>query len=116
MAPAGEQYADFEEWVWRRLPRSRHLIGRRGVAALLPHAVAFWSPEMPRDPDDPALELVVGVLRSEARRRYGSIWIILLSGLLAEMVRLLVEWWLTRDSHGELLAAWKGSLDGRTHR
>lgn len=116
MAPAANEYAVLEEWVWSRLPASKWVAGRRRVLALLPLAVERWSDDMAQatDSDSSAFNYMADSLRSDVRRiyngrRYGSIWIIVLSSLIGELVRLLVLWWLSSNDHKQLFRTWRRS-------
>ena len=115
MAPAADPYVGFEQWVWSRLPASKHLAGRRRINDLLPLAVDRWSDDMAFAVDEggPAYAFMVDSLRSDVRRiyggrRYGAFWIIVLSGLIGELVRLLVLWWLSNDDHKQMFKRWRG--------
>ena len=118
MAPAANEYAGLEEWVWSRLPASKWVAGRRRVLALLPLAVERWSDDMAQatDSDSSAFNYMADSLRSDVRRiyngrRYGSIWIIVLSSLIGELVRLLVLWWLSDTKHRQLFHRWRRRAD-----
>lgn len=115
MAPAADPYQGFEQWVWSRLPASKHLAGRRRILDLLPLAVDRWSEDMAQaaDGDGPEYAFMVDSLRGDVRRVYagrwyGSLWIIVLSGLIGELVRLLVLWWLSSEDHKQLFRRWRG--------
>lgn len=114
MAPAADEYAGFEEWVWSRLPASKWVAGRRRVLALLPLALDRWSEDMAlaTDSDGPAFAYMADSLRYDVRRiyagrRYGSFWIIVLSSLIGELVRLLVLWWLSSTDHKQSFRRWR---------
>jgi len=118
MAPAADEYAGFEDWVWSRLPASKWVAGRRRVVALLPLALDRWSDDMAQaaDSDGPAHAFMAESLRRDVRRiygskRYGSIWIIVLSSLISELVRLLVLWWLSDTEHRQLFHRWRRRAD-----
>lgn len=116
---SSDQYAGFQEWVWARLPPSKFLAGRRRVLALLPRAIDRWSADMAAagDGDSPAFAFMADSLRHDVRRmfgqqRYGSFWIIVLSSLVSEIVRLLVLWWLSSGDHQQLFRQWRRRRDG----
>jgi hypothetical protein len=118
MAPAADEYAGLEEWVWSRLPASKRLAGRRRVMELLPLALDRWSDDMMAtgEPDSPQFSTMTSGLRHDVRRiyadrRYGSIWIILLSSLIGELVKLLVRWWLSSSDHKQLFRTWQRRSD-----
>lgn len=116
---SSDQYAGFQEWVWARLPPSKFLAGRRRVLTLLPRAIDRWSADMAAagDGDSPAFAFMADSLRHDVRRmfgqqRYGSFWIIVLSSLVSEIVRLLVLWWLSSGDHQQLFRQWRRRRDG----
>jgi hypothetical protein len=119
MHSSSDEYAGFQEWVWGRLPPSKFLAGRRRVLALLPRAIDRWSVDMAAasDSDSPAFAFMADSLRQDVRRlfghkRYGSFWIIVLSSLVSEIVRLLVLWWLSSGDHQQLFRQWRRRRDG----
>jgi hypothetical protein len=113
------EYAGLEQWMWARLPPSKFLAGRRRVLGLIPLAIDRWSDAITgvTDEGDPRLTTIAESLRQDihriyADRRYGSLWIILLSSLVGELVRLLVLWWLSSSDHQDLFRQWRRSRDG----
>lgn len=119
MRSSSNEYAGFQEWVWARLPPSKFLAGRRRVLALLPRAIDRWSADMAAagDGESPAFAFMADSLRHDVRRmfgqqRYGSFWIIVLSSLVSEIVRLLVLWWLSSGDHQQLFRQWRRRRDG----
>lgn len=111
-------YAGFEDWVWSRLPPTKRLAGRRRVLELLPLALDRWSDDMARATSDDAPEfgfmadsLRHDVRRLYAKRRYGAFWIIVVSSLIGELVRLLVLWWLSSSDHKQLFHDWRVRRD-----
>lgn len=111
-------YAGFEEWVWSRLPPTKLLAGRRRVLELVPLALDRWSDEMARATDSGSEEFgfMADSLRQDVRRlyagrRYGAFWIIVVSSLVGELVRLLVLWWLSSSDHKQLFHTWRVKRD-----
>jgi len=112
--PPSDEYAEFEDWVWRRLPASKFIAGRRRVLDLVPSAIDLWSDDMAQATDEShaSFTFMADSLRYTVRTRYandrfGTILIIILSALIGELVRLLIQWWLSRDSHRTLFARWR---------
>jgi hypothetical protein len=119
MDSSPNEYAGFEQWVWTRLPPSKFLAGRRRVLDLFPLAIDRWSDTMggATDEADPRFTFMAESLRHDVRRiyagrRYGSFWIIVLSSLVGEIVRLLVLWWLSSGDHQQLFRQWRRRRDG----
>ena len=109
-----DEFAGLEQWVWSRLPASKFLAGRRRVLELIPLAVDRWSDEMAQatDSSGPQFSFMAESLRYQIRstyagQRYGSFWIIVLSSLIGELVRLLVLWWLSSSDHKQLFRKWR---------
>lgn len=113
MPSTADDYAALEQWVWSRLPPSKLLAGRRRVLDLVPLAIDRWSDDMAGSTaDDPAFSVMAAMLRQDVRRiyrgrRYGSFWIIVLSSLVGEIVRLLVLWWLSSSDHKQQFRTWR---------
>lgn len=113
MPSTADNYAGLEQWVWSRLPPSKLLAGRRRVLDLVPLAIDRWSEDMAgATADAPAFSVMADSLRQDVRRiyrgrRYGSFWIIVLSSLVGEIVRLLVLWWLSSSDHKQLFQTWR---------
>lgn len=52
-------------------------------------------------------EVLSARLAIRARKKYGSVLaMILLSTFINALVRIIIEWWLERDSHRVLMAGW----------
>jgi hypothetical protein len=64
--------------------------------------------EFPFDaPDDRRVEVLANRLRVRARERYGSVVIMLLVSVLANLIaKLVIEWWKKHHSHKVLLYGW----------
>jgi hypothetical protein len=114
MAPAADEFTAMQQWVWARLPASKYAAGRRRVLELIPLAIDRWSDDMAQasGPGDPAFAFMTDSLRRDVRRiydgrRYGAFWIIVVSSLIGELVRLLVLWWLSRSDRKQLFRKWR---------
>jgi hypothetical protein len=109
-------YPGLQEWVWSQLPPSKRIAGQRRVLELIPLAIDRWSDDMVADGQSSQFSRVADGLRQDVRRiyanqRYGSIWIILLSNLIGELVKLLVRWWLSSSDNQESFRRWRRSRD-----
>lgn len=52
---------------------------------------------------------VAEVLQARGRSRlqqHGSIWVVILGGLLSELIRLAIEWWLARSENRWQMRGW----------
>lgn len=92
-------------------------VARRGGFRLAMHGglrdsiveqiVADW-------PDDCPIEQIEEVVRARirlrARKRYGSVLgMIVLSAFINVIVKLVIEWWFSRNSHRVLMHGWSKS-------
>jgi hypothetical protein len=67
-------------------------------------AVADWPVGCDADKIEDVLRARLTI---RARRQYGSvIAIILLSAFINALVRIVIDWWMERDSHRVLMAGW----------
>lgn len=74
-------------------------------------AVENWPVDCDRDRLE---EVVAAKLRIAVRNRYGSILAtFLISVLVQAIARLVVEWWLARNSHRVLMAGWANAAQNR---
>jgi hypothetical protein len=64
--------------------------------------------EFPFDaPDERRVEVLAARLRIRARERYGSVVIMLLVSVLANLIaKLVIEWWKKHHSHKVLMYGW----------
>lgn len=57
-------------------------------------------------------EVLTARMRVRVRQRYGSVLaMFLISVLVNQLVRLIVEWWLARNSHRVLMAGWNAKAN-----
>lgn len=71
--------------------------------------------EFPFDaPDERRVEVLAARLRLRARERYGSVVIMLLVSVLANLIaKLVVEWWKKHHSHKVLMYGWYKNAQAR---
>lgn len=92
----------------------KSFVARRGGIRLAMHGglrdqiveaiVADWPEDCPPDRIE---EVVAARARIRVRRKYGSVLGVLLLGAFVNLiVRLVVEWWFSRQSHRVLMAGW----------
>jgi hypothetical protein len=56
---------------------------------------------------DKIFDVLSARLRIRARKKYGSvIAVILLSAFINALVRIVIDWWMERDSHRVLMTGW----------
>jgi hypothetical protein len=65
-------------------------------------------------PIDRIEEVVVARMRVRLRAQYGSVIAMFLIGVLVNaLVRIIIDWWLARESHKILMAGWAQQAQGR---
>jgi hypothetical protein len=71
---------------------------------LVEEIVACWPDDCPVDRVE---EVVKARMAVRLRKRYGSvIAMFLLSALVNALVKLVIEWWIERNSHRVLMSGW----------
>lgn len=100
--------ADLQQHVWQKTGARKWLVGKAGVCSITMMAIQRW-PVMYADSLDAQDELrdyIVTQMRGYRGydRKYGSIWIILLSAVVGQVVRVLLDWWMERKENREAMA------------
>lgn len=95
-----------QQYVWKGLGPRKHLVGRSAVDKAIGECVSRWpwsydTAVMPTVESPSVKELsdtVTAALQGyEGRdKKYGVIWTLLLSAVVSQLVRLLVDWWIKR--------------------
>jgi hypothetical protein len=87
--------------VWGRLGPQKYVVGRTRVDRMTRDAVRLW-PLYPEavDSQDEVRNLVLSeAAASSGRQTYGVIWMLILSAVIGQIIRVLVDWWLeSRDN------------------
>ena len=98
--------ADIEDQVWRSLSARKWLVGRRACARLTRRTIRAWDRDVPR------LMRIEDQVRWEAQRdmQLGVIATWLLSALVAEIVKLVWEWFKDSQANKVLLYAYQREL------
>lgn len=100
--------ADLQRYVWRRIGARKYLVGKEGVCKITMMAVQRWPSQYAKAPE--SQEQLRDYIATQMRgyrgndRKYGSIWIILLSAVISQALRVLLEWWLERKENVDLMA------------
>ena len=95
-------YCEVSAGRWRVFPRG---IRRRIIEGI----IADW-PERVRDPADIA-DVLVKRGRERIRREHGSVLLLILAPILAELVKLAIQWWLDRRANQVLMRAWNAEAN-----
>jgi hypothetical protein len=89
--------------VWDRLGFRKHVLGRKRVEAMTREAIRRWPPNPASS--ESQNEVQAWVLSQAApqggKQTYGFIWMAILSAVVGQIVRLLLEWWLDSDHNRE---------------
>lgn len=108
---------ELQDYVRSRMPMRSRLVGRSSMDALVSDAVAEW-------PISPLMECTHGteaegrVLSGVAdrvrkrRQRYGFFWSLLLASALSAIIKIILEWWLSRPANRVKLAGWQCGMRG----
>lgn len=108
---------ELKDYVRSRMPVRSRVLGREGVDGLVEDTVAEWpiSPLMERTHDTPVEHKVLDGVALRVRRRrerYGFIWSLLLASALSAVIRIVLEWWLSRPANRVKLAGWQCAMRG----
>ena len=98
--------AQLQDFVWRGLGARKHIVGRDGINRATELCVSRWpvshdTETLPTADDPVFVELAKGVTADMKSydgkdKRYGFIWTLVLSAVISQLVRLLVDWWIKR--------------------
>lgn len=98
--------ASLKEYLWGRLGARKRMVGRGVVDRATESLIQKWpftytGDEEPPGADDPAFsrlkaEVIEELHKYEGAPQYGFIWAIVLSAVVSQLVKLLIEWWLKR--------------------
>lgn len=114
--------ADLREYVWRRLPVRKHLVGRQAMDDVVTLIVENWQGDyMAAAATDAERAVVCGAIVADVKRahqwqsgqepgNYVFFWAIILQALVAVAVQKIIEWWLQRRSHRLLIEGWQREL------
>lgn len=91
-------YVALCQLAWKRAGVRRYLVGRNAVGRITKFAICQWPSEYADslDAQDELCHSIVTRMRDYRGydSKYGSIWVILLSAVVGQIVRALLEWWL----------------------
>jgi transcription elongation factor GreA-like protein len=113
---------DLREYVWKRLPMRRYMVGRRVVNDLVTLAVENWEGEYLGHADTEEGREIVGMsIASRVKRahqwqsgkepqEYSMIWMLMLGAVVSGVVQVLIRWWFERQTNRVLMAGWQQEL------
>lgn len=112
--------------IWGQLGVRKHLVGRRAVGRIVSRAVQeFPLPTAANAQDFPGPEHVAAeatvslAARLNDGERYGVVGflaILVLSAIIGEVIRRLVDWWLASSSNRVAMATLRGTPCGTASR
>jgi len=108
---------DLKAYVRARVPLRASLIGKAGLDELVHDAVAEWPISALWDcgADVGARRRLLDGLAArvrERRQRYGFIWTLLLGSVLSAVIRIMLEWWLSKAANRVKMAGWQCDMRG----
>lgn len=109
-----QQAAQLQQLAWRSIGPRKYLVGKAAVQEItmkivrrLPAMLSQYalSDNGSAEAERELVKSVTAAMREYRGydRRYGSIWIILLSAVIGELVRWMIEWWKESREHRDLL-------------
>lgn len=104
-----------QEHVWDKIGWQKRLVGKPGVATAVRLALDGWTPPYARlSPNAPTeqarLQEYVRDRMPSQQSRYGFLWALILSAVIGQIVRVLLEWWLLRVDKYELMVRLKSTI------
>lgn len=110
---------DLQELVWDRMPARKYVAGREFIYDLTLAAIQEWPAEkmLHIQSGTSAEVLQMNELKASLKRhitlthgheqRYGFIWTLVLSAVISELVRVLLNWWWNNRKNREHMAEWQ---------
>lgn len=121
--------SNLQQYLWDNLGARKHAVGRKFVDRATNRIIARWPFGQVQDDElpsrnDPQFKRMADEVKREMRSCEGSdqtfgfvIWTIILSAVISQLVKLLIEWWLKRRENRTTMGCIKlatevGALDG----
>jgi hypothetical protein len=113
---------DLRDYVWKRLPMRKYMVGRRVVDDVTTLAIENWEGEyLGHAQSEEGREIVSMSIASKVKRahqvfsgrepqEYGIFWTLVLGAVVNAVVQILVRWWSERQVHRVLMAGWQQEL------
>jgi hypothetical protein len=116
--PPGDEYEQFRQAVWAKMPMRKWLVGREKVHDCIAVVVQEWPDEgfALADSGHAQEAAVVKSLMADAKRHlhlaygekeFGFIWTIILQAVLYEIIVMILEWWRQKKSNRMWLLRWQ---------
>ncbi len=98
-----DSFANLEREFYAGLPKRKYLAGRRRCRELAEMVVQEFQP-------GDSFEMIRESVREKAKERYGSVMLLILAPLIGELVRMFVQWWISKHWHQELAIRWRNEF------
>ncbi len=116
--PPDEDYEQFRQSVWAKLPMRKWLVGREKVLDCVAIVVQEWPDDSFALADSGHAQeaAVVKSLMADAKRhlhlaygeqQFGFIWTIILQAVLYEVIVMILEWWRQKKANRMALLSWQ---------
>ena len=111
-----------QQYVWRRCPLGKHVIGRGTLNDLVQLTVEGWQGEYLRAANTDAERQIVcdgmqcGVKRmhqlisGKDPQEYGFIWAFVLQMMVSAIIQIILKWWMERPSNRVFLLTMQAEL------
>jgi len=113
------QYEDLQSYVYRKAGWRKHLVGKKMVRTIAASALYNWPIVALKDRSlnsevsdklqkEVFYQLAIAQYRQHSKP-FGSVWIIILSAVIGQVVRALIEWYWNNGRAGFLFANLRNS-------
>lgn len=114
---------ELQQYAWKRLGVRKHIAGRKAVDDLVEIAVQNWEPEYLRRIDhQDSLAVFESEMLANMKRvyqaggdygnaEYGFIWVFILSSIASALIKILIEWWLSRRENRDAMDFMRAELN-----
>jgi hypothetical protein len=96
-----------QQHIWRSVGTRKWFVGREGVCRITMLAVQRWPAFGASSPDQQSqLRDYIATQMRDYRgndRKYGSIWVILLSAVISQALQALLKWWMDRKENQRVM-------------
>jgi hypothetical protein len=113
---------DLKEYVWKRLPMRKYMVGRHVVDDLVTLTIENWEAEyLGHATSEEGREIVAMSIAAKVKRahqlfsgkepqEYGIFWTLVLGAVVNAVVQILVRWWWDRQVNRVLMAGWQQEM------
>lgn len=114
--------ADLQDYVWRRAPLGKHIVGRRVFADLVQLTVESWEPmNLNHAASSDATRAVCGSIERSVKRlhqvisgrdpqEYGFVWAFILQLMVSAIIQIMLKWWQEKASNRVWLVSMQSEM------